>query len=902
MSSNRSAELLKTKLTPPRLPDSLVHRDELLGRLSAGVSCRLTLISAPAGSGKTTLVSQWLNALADAPPSGWVALDSGDNDPVRFWRYGIAACQKFVAPAVGEAAMARLNRPQSQNFDAVVTTLVNELADLTHQAVLVLEDYHCITAPVIHDALTFLLDHLPPTVHVVIITRGDCPLPLARWRALGELNELTADDLRFSEQEVATFFHNALAVTPESDKLAQFALQIEGWAAGLRLAALALQAQRSPEAVSALLGSFSGTHQYITEYLTEEVLATQPEPVQDFLLQTSFLPRLSSELCDAVTAQTNSADTLANLNRANMFITQVDGEGRWYRYHTLFAEAMRAEARRRFGEGAWSELHQRAADWHSQQGLHAEAVEIALAVNDFDRAAALMLADNASESYRIYREFHTLRRWLDHLPDAILAEYPALCFNYAMAIMFTDDRHDVATSARITKALDMAAASWQAQEAATDELGRVYAMRSMTAWWLGDFEQAYIAARHAQELLADDDHEWQGVNLLQIAHEELLNGQLNAAEATLRNARHINERVENPHGALAVRHLQAQVCMRRGNLWQAHTIYQQILDDVGADPELSDDRGHALAGLAALYYEWNDLDRAAALAAEAQTIAHSLNASEILTPAVQVMARVLHARGDVSQAQQLLNDTLTTIMSPLHWQELHLTRMELALADGNLDAVQRWQAQHSNSDHTFRPHLLHEREALLNTRLLMAQNELDDVPGLLSHWQADAHSAGRVRSEIKILILQALTYASRDSVVQARRLLERAIVLAQEEGYQRLFLDEGAPLAALLRDTLPHIGEQAHTVYARVLLVAFAEQDANRLPGAPAAEPILIKPLSDQERRVLRLLAAGLSNPEIAEQLVVSVNTIKTQVRSIYEKLNVTNREQAAEVAQRLRL
>jgi len=901
MSSNRSAELLITKLTPPRLPDSLIRRDELLARLSVGVGRRLTLISAPAGSGKTTLVSQWLNAHPDTPPASWIALGPGDNDPIRFWCYVIDACQKF-APAVGEAALARLNRPQSQNFEALLTTLVNELADLTHQAVLVLEDYHCITAPVIHDALTFLLDHLPPTLHLIIITRGECSLPLSRWRARGELNELTADDLRFSEREIATFFHDALAVTLGSDKLAQFALQIEGWAAGLRLAALALQARRSPEAVSAFLATFSGTHQYITEYLTEEVLATQAEPVQDFLLQTSFLPRLSGDLCDAVTAQTNSADTLANLNRANMFITQVDGDGRWYRYHTLFAEAMQAEARHRFGDSAWFVLHQRAADWHGQQGLHAEAVEIALAINDFDRAAVLMLADSASAPYRIYREFHTLRRWLDQLPDAILAEYPALCFNYAMAIMFTDDRHDVATSARITKALDMAAAGWQAQEAATNELGRVYAMRSMTAWWLGDFEQAFIAARHAQELLADDDHEWQGVNLLQIAHEELLNGQLNEAEETLKQARQINERVENPHGALAARHLQAQVCMRRGNLRQAQTMYQHILDDVGADPELSDDRGHALAGLAALYYEWNDLDRAAALATEAQTIAHSLNASEILTPAVQVMARVHHARGDVSQAQQLLNDTLVTIMSPLHWQEIHLTRMELALADGNLDAVQRWHAQHSNSDHTFRPHLLHEREALLNTRLLMAQNELDDVPGLLSQWQADAHSAGRVRSEMKILILQALTYASRDSVVQARRLLERAIVLAQGEGYQRLFLDEGAPLATLLRDTLPHIGEQAHIVYARVLLVAFAEQDANRLTGAHAAEPILIKPLSDQERRVLRLLAAGLSNPEIAEQLVVSVNTIKTQVRSIYEKLNVTNREQAADVAQRLRL
>jgi LuxR family transcriptional regulator, maltose regulon positive regulatory protein len=897
MSSEQSAELLRTKLTPPRLPDSLVNRDALLARLSAGLDRKLALVSAPAGSGKTTLISQWSASL----PVGWLALDAGDNDPVRFWRYVIAACQTF-APSVGTTALARLNQPQPPSYETLLTSLVNDLAGLERQSVLVLEDYHCITVSVIHDAMAFLLDHLPPTLHLVIITRGDCPLPLARLRVRGELHELAAADLRFSESEITTFFENTLAMSLPSDAVAQFMAQTEGWAAALRLAALAAQNQRSPQAVAAFLATFSGTHRHIADYLAQEVLATQSAPVQGFLLQTSFLTRLRGDLCDAVTGRDNSAETLENLSRANVFITPVDGEGRWYRYHALFAEAMQIEAQRRFGESAWLALHHRAADWYEQQGFHAEAVEIALTTNDHERAARLMLADGQSEPYRIYREFHTLRRWLDQLPDTVLREYPALCFTHAMSILFTGDRRNPATAILVEKALEMAAAQWQAADDAANELGRVFALRGMMAWWQGDFEQAFIAARHAQELLADDDDEWRGVILLQIAYAEVLEGRLSAAEETLMRARRANMQTENPHGALAVEHLQAGVCLQRGELRQAQIIYQQILEETGTNPEFSDDRGHALAALAAIHYEWNDLARAEKQAAEAVIIARKLNAGEILTPAIQALARIQHARGEVSQAQQLLRTALSDIDVPLLAQEIQLTQMQLALAAGEIEVAQRWHAQHVDTAHTFRPHVLLEREALVTARLLIALDELDAARKLLNQWQADARAAGRIRSEIEIVILQALAYARQGSDVQACRLLERALVLAHSEEYQRLFVDEGDRLAELLRGTVPIFGEQPHAAYARILLLAFAEEQACQRANTSSETVTPIKPLSDQERRVLRLLAAGLSNPEIADQLVVSVNTIKTQVRSIYDKLSVSSREQAAEVALRLKL
>jgi LuxR family transcriptional regulator, maltose regulon positive regulatory protein len=891
------ADLLKTKLAPPRLPDSLVYRDDLLTRLSVGLDRKLTLVSAPAGSGKTTLISQWLASYPASLPAGWMALDAGDNDPVRFWRYVISACQSF-APAAGEAALARLSQPQPPDFEALLTTLVNDLTTLEDQGVLVLEDYHCITAPMIHNAMAFLLDHLPPRLHLVIITRGDCPLPLARLRVRGELNELTAVDLCFAENEIAAFFKSTLSLEIEPDALAQFATQTEGWAAALRLAALAAQNQRSPQAVAI----FSGTHRHITDYLAEEVLTTQPAPVQDFLLQTSFLTRLRGDLCDAVTGRDDSAETLASLSRANVFTTPLDGEGRWYRYHALFAEAMQTEARRRLSEADWRELQRRAVQWHEQQGLYTEAVEIALIINDYEHAADLILADGQHEPYRIYREFHTLRRWLDQLPDTVLAQRPGLCFTHALAILFTGDRRDPATAVLVEKALEMAATQWQAVDDASNELGRVFALRGMVAWWQGDYQKAFTAARHAQELLVKEDDEWQWVILLQIVYEEVLEGRLSAAENMLMKARRANIQTENPHGALAIEHLQAAVCLQRSELRQAEVIYQGILDKAGTNPEFSDDRGHALAGLAGIHYEWNDLQQAEEQAREAIAIARKLNAGEILTPAVQVLARIQYAQGRVNHAQQLLRKALSEIHAPLHLQEIQLTRMQLALATGDLESTQRWHAQHVDTTHTFKPHILQEREALLTARLLIAQGELDGARKLLNRWQADARAAGRIRSEIEIVTLQALAYADQGSDIQARKLLERALLLAQPEGHQRLFVDEDERLAELSRAMLPALGDQPHAVYARVLLLAFTEKQAQQRvnPGPQTITPI--KPLSEQEQRVLRLLAAGLSNPEIAEQLVVSVNTVKTQVRSIYDKLNVSNREQAAEVAQHLDL
>ncbi len=905
-------ELLSTKLALPRPHQSLVSREPLLARLDEGLEHKLTLLSAPAGFGKTTLVSEWIAARgAQQNPASvaWVALDVGDNDAVRFWRYVITACRVFDA-AIGESALGLLRASRRFPMETALTTFINDLAQLESRGILVLEDYHVITSPQIHETVAYLVDHLPAMLHLLVLTRRDPSLPLARLRAHDDLYELHAADLRFSLEETRTFLQQALAFPLSTEAVARLEERTEGWVTGLRLLALALQGRKDPRDLERMLVTFTGSHRHILEYLVADVLSSQPEALQEFLLHTAFLNRLTSSLCDAVTGRNDSELMLEQLERANLFLMPLDDAGQWYRYHALFAEAMQHEARRRLGEDYLRPLYDRASRWYEQHGLMAEAVEVALSARDFARAAVLIESIAGHQSTN--NELQTLLRWIAQLPEEVLQTHPTLCLAYAAALLFSLDRSDPAMMTLVQKPLEMAERYWQA-EGNISKLSEALAFRSQVAWWQGDLSQAFAVARQALELLPDQETMWGASAVLAVAMEEGHAGKPFAARQVALKARALFEATGNPYGVRAATFTLAEMCSQQGELHQAALLYRQMLLESEEDPT---DMASALIGIAAFSYEWNNLQEAEQQLSQAldlckrhaDEIGKYYAEQAILVPGSLVLARVLYARGETAKAQQLLQE-LVMLTQEHRWPYLHrevlASQARLALATSDLAAAQRWSITIMQLGEDFRL-VQQEKEALIIARLLIAQGEAEAALRLLDHWQEDAHAQGRSRSELEILVLKALAYCStNEHQSQARQTLMQALTLARPEAYQRLFLDEGQVMAAALQAILSETREEPLVAYARTLLYAFARQHSEQSvsPSSSSSAPaLLFEPLSAQERRVLRLLAAGRSNPEIAQELVVSINTVKTQTQSIYRKLNVNSRKEAREVARQLKL
>lgn len=889
-------ELLRTKLAPPRLHPNLVLRAALVSRLDEGLARKLTLISAPAGFGKSMLVAEWL--AASHRPAAWVGLDAGDNDPARFWRYVLTACRTFDA-ALGKSALAALPTSQQLSFETALTPFVNELAQLPNQGVLVLEDYHLITAPEVHDSFTFLLDHLPATLHCILITRSEPALPLARWRARNELNEFGPADLRFSLDETRAFLEQTLQASLSPEAVARLDERTEGWAAGLHLVALALQGKRGEQEINQFLATFTGGHRHVLEYLAGEVFAAQPVSWQEFLLRTSFLNRLTGALCDAVTGRTDSALLLDQLERANLFLirpSQSDSQP-WYRYHGLFAEAMRRHAWQRLGEAEVRALHEKASRWYEARGLLNEAVEAALAAGQFESAAALI--ERFLES-RGFNEIYTTRRWAEQLPQEVLRGHPLLCFGYAMALLFTSDRYAPATTALLETPLGMAETTWRG-EGNDARLGQALSLRAVIAVWQGDLRRSFALSREALELLAEDDVLWRGISLINVGGEALQTGKVNVAQHLLIEARALCQAAQNIHGTLAVMSLLGEVHCWQGDFDQASQYYQEVLVKAVGGEEMLDDQGSARLGLSTIAFERNDLSAAEQQAAQALEMGQRRGDEERAAQATLILARVQHARGEKSRAQELLQAVAVRLSRPLLFREVQAWQARFWLADGDLESARQWQTAAATQSEKI-PLILQELEALTVARLRIGQRQTEAALELLAGWQADARSQGRVRSELEILCLKTLAHFAQGDQALTEQSLTRALAMAQARGFRRIFLDEGEPMAAVLGAVIPKLTKRALAAYATTLLRAFAPQRTDARAARESGASPLLEPLSSQEQRVLRLLVAGMSNPEIARELVVSTNTIKTQVQSIYRKLNVGNRDQAREAAYELNL
>jgi LuxR family maltose regulon positive regulatory protein len=822
-----------------------------------------------------------------------MALDAGDNDPVRFWRYVITACRTFDA-ALGRSALAALRTSQVSSLEGVLTPFINELAQLPDRYELILEDYHAITSSEVNDSLAFLIDHLPTTLHLILLTRSEPALPLARLRTRNELGEFSAADLRFTRAETQAFLQETLNVSLAPEVIARLEERTEGWAAGLRLIALALQGRAGAREAEEFLSTFSGGHRHVLEYLVGEVIATQPAALQEFLLQTSVLNRLTGSLCDAITDRTDSALLLAQLERANLFLIPLGDDGRhaWYRYHALFAEALRAYARQRLGDRAVRAWIEKASQWYEAHGLIDEAIETALAAQDFERVAVLI--EQAIEQ-RGLNELYTLGRWAAQLPEAVLNAHPLLCFNYAVVVLFTSDRYAPATMARLEGPLRVAEEAWR-RDSNEARLGQVLALRSTAALWQGDRTHAFAYARESLEMLPEHDVFWRGVSLLNVGLEEALNGHIDSAQQLLIETRALCGAAQNIHGVLAATFWLGETWEWRGEFDQAGQLYQQVLAEAIGGEEMLDDQAAAGLGLARIAYERNDLDAAEQQAARARDLSRQRSNEEEFVHASVLLARIQQARGQTAEAQDMLRALAARTQRPLLLQEILLWQARLALVAGDVETARHWAA--ANDQRRDVPPIQREQTALLLAHVHLIDREPEAVLKLLAPWRSDAHQNGRVRSELESLCVQALAYAEQANPARAHKTLTQALTLAQPRGYRRVFLDEGDRLAQLLQTIVPNLGKRSIAMYATLLLRAFPLPDRVSHPRFVS----LLEPLSVQEKRVLRLLAAGLTNPEIARELVVSINTIKTQVQSIYRKLNVNSRDEAAEMARQMKL
>lgn len=881
---------LRTKLMPPRSHPNLVARDTLWSRLDAGLNGKLTLLSAPAGAGKTTLVSQWLATRSE--PTAWLSLEPGDSDPVRFWRYFVAACEAF-SPEIGRNIFPLLESPQRDLTEVIPAALINVLAQADGQYLLALDDYHTITSQVVHDSVAYLIDHLPANLHLILITRHDPPLPLARLRARDNLSEFRNDELRFSHVEIQRFFEQVAQLSLPAETIDYLEIRTEGWCAGLRLITLALL-RRGPQEVESFLHGLGGTHRPILDYLVSDVLFAQPEKTQIFLLQTCFLKRLTGSLCDVVTGSTDSRELLETLEAANVFLVAWGSDNRydWYRYHPLFAEAMQHYARHQLDEADHRAQLEWASIWYEQHGLLAEAVDAALDAQAFSRAAALiehLLSDDFPN------ELVTLRGWIERLPEEILPDHPEVAFAYAAAILFTPERHLRPTLAAVDHPLRMAEQRWEAEEK-HEQLGRGAALRALTSMWQGDMPAAYALAHEALRLIPESSPDmWRGSALILASREALDAGQLNAAQRFVLEARALNEAARNPDGTRAATIIHGYICYEQGQLHQSFHLLQQILIQVsdGNQYETVSDRGYICWGLGLIEFEWNDLEAAHQHTADAARIGKQIADIHLEVLATILLARVEHAQGRSKQAQHLL-EALVTAAPPgdLLWS-IQAWQAQLALVGNDLPLVELWRARQAWRQETALSPALIAQENLLTARLHLLNEQPEAALEILERHYAEVHAAGWIRAELEALLLLVWATHLQDDRAHTHTLLHHALALAQPENIRRPFLDEGEPLIVAIREALPDMQDQRLLSFARALLVDHAQTGTR----AKVAADVLPDSLSAQEQRVLRLLAAGLSNGEIAQEFVVSVNTIKSQLKSIYRKLNVSNREEAREAA-----
>lgn len=911
------ASILTTKLYIPPPRPVLINRARLLTRMDHAQHGKLTLISAPAGFGKTTVAASWV--AASDRPAAWLSLSPEESDPVRFLSYCLAALQS-VAPGLGEDIAHALRSPQPPSTDALLTALLNELAAVSSPLVLILDDYHVIEAKAVDDALTFLLDHLPPQMHLVVITREDPQLPLARLRGRGELNEIRAADLRFTVDEAADFLKASMGRDLPANVVAALEARTEGWIAGLQLAALSMVKR---DDIPGFVEAFAGDHRYIMDYLVDEVLAQQTQSVHSFLLHTSILTELTGPLCDAVTGRSDGHAMLTGLERSNLFVTPLDDRRRWFRYHHLFADVLRAHLQTEEPELVPA-LHRRAAAWYAAHDQPGDAIRHALAAEEVNEAAAL-LEQNWPPMDR-NRQTAVWLKWARVLPEEVVRKRPVLTAALGWAHLDRGELEDAeARLQQVEQWLEQTNAGTDSHGVTKDVIvdeaqfgvlrASVASARTYLAQARGDRAGALRHARRALALLPPDEHLRRGVPASLLSLAAWTEGDLTAAVTLMVDAMESFHKAGNVLYAVTGAYVLADLRVAQGRLHAAMDTCRRAL-------ELAEEQGKfAHLGTADIYTqmadinrEWNDLHAAAQALERSRELGEQATLPRWRYRWCLAQARLQQAYGDFERASALVQEAEGHyVRGPVpDVQPIAAWQAHIRIRRGDTAGVRAWaQAQSLTVEDELT--YVREFEYITLVRLLLAEPDRagngrarEHALALLDRLRRRAEEGERMGSLLTILVLQALALKAQGKTDAARSCMARVLDLAAPEGYVRLFVDEGSTMKELLLDAVAHGGASAYT---DTLMTAFgqdklaqgtahAQHPATALPR----EQPLIEPLSARELEVLHLIAQGLSNRAISERLFLALSTVKGHNRNIYGKLQVQRRTEAVARARELGL
>jgi LuxR family transcriptional regulator, maltose regulon positive regulatory protein len=878
--------ILQTKLYPPLPTEGYVSRQRLIEGVRAGVNGRVTIISAPPGFGKTTLVSAWLATNKELKVA-WYSLDEDDNEPGRFFAY-VAASLRPLEPDSVPALDSRLGTGSAKPRE-LTAALLNDLAEFSSKSVvLIFDDYHHITQQPIHDALVYLIDHLPNNIHLVFISRADPPLPLGRWRVRGQLTEIRADDLRFTEEEAAQFLNQTMGLTLTAEDIHTLESRTEGWVAGLQLAALSLQKSANP---SEVISAFAGSNRYVAEYLTDEVLSRQSEALRDFLLKTSILERFNASLCDHVLEASNSDSMLAELERANLFIIPLDSESNWFRYHHLFADLLR----RRLAQANQNEianLHHCAAEWFEKNNFLLDAVRHWIAANEPERVASLM--EHALNQTWGQVEMAGLMKRVETLPEAVLAEYPSLSAFWAWSWFWLGYDNE-----KILPLLERAEKNLQGKPNADHSIGRFNVIRSYLRRAVNtDSPSALLLGRTALEQLAEEDLLWRGFAELNIAAcTHSMGSDLAQVEQAYSETVRLCQMAGDFTTAWIAACVQVQVVTERGDLGRAIALNTQLLDGVRRKGSTNNVRGWAHINQAGLMYQVNELEAAwretnITIELEKQTGGVpdvELRLFGLLTKLELLNGNENAARNAASELiARMKRSGVTNAMD-----RANSIYAELMFRLGDWHAFDAWaQTYRPPPQPLFLPYRL---ATLMYARYLMRQKAWDESRRLLEEQARLGREAGHVEYEMEIGIVRSMLEKEAGRSSESMQALTQALGIGAAGGYVRVFVDEGEAMKNLLAQAQRSTKDEALRAYITKLLAAFEKSIA-------VDQSSLIEPLTEREIEVLKLIAEGCSNPEIAEKLVLSVGTVKTHVKHIYGKLGVDDRVKAASMARELGL